>query len=426
MAIISCGVFDRKYIYFILSYALIMILFATTLLIINGNLEDVKIYNNVLLSLLLSNFGLIFCYIPELITKKLVSDKKEKNINRNNTFKFQLFKNEKKKLAIEYIFNDFSTKIAVKDMIFIFICSLLLIVIDYLKIFIQKQNVEEDQLILNEQYNYIQLLFIVIFAYFFYKMRFYKHQIYSILIIIILGIIRYIIKIFHYYEWKKPNICFDLFLQIIIAIFESIVIIFAKALMEIKYFSPYKVCYTFGIINSIIILILLIIFSFIKKNTTNWFFSLDYEGAYYLDNINFIFYEYGYKLIGLFFCSIFYALLKLLLNLTINNYTVCHAFLLLQNKEITSNISNELKSKKGFIFVGLLLLTHLIEFFVILVFLEIIELNFCNLDENIRRNIKDRADRETRGSIKDIDDNLIDINNRNESDASYTEEEENS
>ena len=277
MAIISCGVFDRKYIYFILSYALIMILFATTLLIINGNLEDVKIYKNVLLSLLLSNFGLIFCYIPELITKKLVSDKKEKNINRNNAFKFQLFKNEKKKLAIEYIFNDFSTKIAVKDMIFIFICSLLLIVIDYLKIFIQKQNVEEDQLILNEQYNYIQLLFIVIFAYFFYKMRFYKHQIYSILIIIILGIIRYIIKIFHYYEWKKPNICFDLFLQIIIAIFESIVIIFAKALMEIKYFSPYKVCYTFGIINSIIILILLIIFSFIKKNTTNWFFSLDYE-----------------------------------------------------------------------------------------------------------------------------------------------------
>lgn len=116
----------------------------------------------------------------------------------------------------------------------------------------------------------------------------------------------------------------------------------------------------------------------------------------------------------------------MLLNLTINNYTVCHAFLLLQNKEITSNISNELKSKKGFIFVGLLLLTHLIEFFVILVFLEIIELNFCNLDENIRRNIKDRADRETRGSIKDIDDNLIDINNRNESDASYTEEEENS
>ena len=426
MAIISCGVFDRKYIYFILSYALIMILFATTLLIINGNLEDVKIYKNVLLSLLLSNFGLIFCYIPELITKKLVSDKKEKNINRNNAFKFQLFKNEKKKLAIEFIFNDFSTKIAVKDMIFIFICSLLLIVIDYLKIFIQNQNVEEDQLILNEQYNYIQLLVIVIFAYFFYKMRFYKHQIYSILIIIILGIIRYIIKIFHYYEWKKPNICFDLFLQIIIAIFESIVIIFAKALMEIKYFSPYKVCYTFGIINSIIILILLIIFSFIKKNTTNWFFSLYYEGAYYLDNINFIFYEYGYKLIGLFFCSIFYALLKLLLNLTINNYTVCHAFLLLQNKEITSNISNELKSKKGFIFVGLLLLTHLIEFFVILVFLEIIELNFCNLDENIRRNIKDRADRETRGSIKDIDDNLIDINNRNESDASYTEEEENS
>ena len=178
---------------------------------------------------------------------------------------------------------------------------------DFIKTEIQINSVEKvgNQLILNEQYNFAVLLFIVIFAYLLYKMKFYKHQIYSVSIIIILGIFRYTLKVIYYYgEFKPTNLFFDILLQIIAAIFESIVIIYSKALMEYKFFSPYKICYIFGIINTIIALVLMIVFSFIKTNTNNWFFALKYEGYYYLDNIYSILEVYRYKLILLFVVSI--------------------------------------------------------------------------------------------------------------------------
>ena len=282
--------------------------------------------------------------------------KKEERLNKKKTF--TLFKKEKKNLAIEYIFNDFSEQIQIKDLIFIFICCLLLLFSDYIKLLIQMKNEKKgDQLILNEQLNFAELFFIIIFAYFFYKMKFYKHQIFSVLIIIFLGVLRYLIKIYHYYYGllNATKLLFDLFLQIIVAIFDSIVIIYAKALMEYKYISPYKTCYIFGLINTIIIFVLLIIFSFIKNKNKNWFFSLYYEGNYYLDNLNSIIELYGIKLIGLFFASILYGMLKLIFNLTMSRFTVCHIFLLLQNKEATNNIFEEMTTKKGIIFVSLIL-----------------------------------------------------------------------
>ena len=148
---------------------------------------------------------------------------------------------------------------------------------------------------------------------------------------------------FYYYgEFKPTNLFFDILLQIIAAIFESIVIIYSKALMEYKFFSPYKICYIFGIINTIIVLVLMIVFSFIKTNTNNWFFALKYEGYYYLDNIYSILEVYRYKLILLFAVSICLGILKLFINLTINKFTVCHIFLLLQNKEVFFNIFEEI------------------------------------------------------------------------------------
>ena len=134
------------------------------------------------------------------------------------------------------------------------------------------------------------------------------------------------------------------------------------------------------------------IFSLIKMKTKNWFFSLEYEGYYYLDNINSIIKVYGYKIISLFFASLLYGILKLFFNLTINKFTIYHTFLFIQNKESTINIFEEIKTKKGFIYVLLLLFSHFIELFIILVFIEIIELNFCGCNKNLKRNIKDRTD----------------------------------
>ena len=71
MSIIACGTIERKYIQFFLSYAIIMLLLSITLYFIYGNITNIENYSNVLLTLFISNFGLIFCYIPEIITKKI-------------------------------------------------------------------------------------------------------------------------------------------------------------------------------------------------------------------------------------------------------------------------------------------------------------------------------------------------------------------
>ena len=134
--------------------------------------------------------------------------------------------------------------------------------------------------------------------------------------------------------------------------------------------------------------------------------------------------DLGYKLIGLFFASIFYGVLKLLLNFTINRFTVCHTFLLLQNREATCNLFNELANQKGMIFIGLIMGTHLLDFFIILVFLEIIELKFCGLDKNIKRNIKDRGELEATKSFEDLRKNSENLVERNAStDTSFYNEE---
>ena len=421
MSIIACGVFDKKYIYFILYSLLSIILLIICLTIAYNKYNDnnqFEYMNNILLMLLIINCGQIFFFIPELIIKKNLNDKKEKTKKENFICKC---KKEKKKIAIEYIFNDLSAKITNKDIILIIISSILLLIADYIKVLIQIRNKEQiNQLVLNEQYNFMILLLLVILSYLFYKNKCYRHQICSVIIIIILGIFRYILKLIGYYKKynKYPNLFLDLFLQNIVAIIESIIIIYTKGLMELKFFSPYKICYINGVINTIIILILLIIFTFIKSEGSNWFFSLKYKEKYYLDNIYSIIDNYGYKLIFLFLSSIFYGCLKLALNCVINSFTVCHTFFLLQNKELATILFKEEELNNLTIMI---LISYFIEYFVILVFLEIIELKFCDLDKNTRRNIKERGEDETNKSIE----NLVNKKSeeRNDSVGTFSEDE---
>ena len=72
-------------------------------------------------------------------------------------------------------------------------------------------------------------------------------------------------------------------------------------------------------------------------------------------------------------------------------------------------------TEKGYTYVILIFISHFIDFFIILAFLEIIELKFCDFDKNLRRNIKNRADNETRETFLNIRNNSEDLNERNES-----------
>ena len=110
-----------------------------------------------------------------------------------------------------------------------------------------------------------------------------------------------------------------------------------------------------------------------------------------------------------------YGINVLLVNITINDFTIYHLYIpLLIETFINDIIGNE----DGLIVSAFLISCFWIEFIMILVFLEIIEVNFCDLNKNLKRNIELRSIIDSSLSIEDDYDNEIDnerniINNEN-------------
>ena len=77
-----------------------------------------------------------------------------------------------------------------------------------------------------------------------------------------------------------------------------------------------------------------------------------------------------------------------------DKYSVCHLFLLIQHRELTSNVFDEIKTSSGAFYIIMILINHILVIYVILVFLEIIELNFLGFRKRSKRNIIKRAESE--------------------------------
>ncbi len=375
---ISCGVFDKKYIYINLiqlSINLIIIILFSIFININKSKLDTILKNKGIIQIaLLTYIGQSLFIIPELFLQKHL--KKETDAKNNSLFK----RRSKKSNLIKLIFNDYSDRITMKDRIHI---ALMLIV-----------NVTKAYLSLNNKtfggdYNFIEYFFLFIISSFIYNMVYYKHQYYSIILMLVFEIIKYILKIKYYYS-SKVTVILDLLLQIVLGFFEGIIIAYLKGLMQLKFYSPYKATYIFGFINGIISLILLIAFSYIKANNIGF---VEYKEEKYLDNIFFIIENYNIgQIIILFFMGIFYGAINLLYNVTINYYSVCHIFLLLQSREFSSSVNEEIQKNSGPLAISLINLCNLMELLLSLVFLEIVELNFFGLSENTKKNIQKRAE----------------------------------
>ena len=192
--------------------------------------------------------------------------------------------------------------------------------------------------------------------------------------------------------------------------------------MEYKFLSPYKCCFLIGIINTPIILIIDFIISFIPCN--NNFLCEKKDNEYY--KIIGIFnelkiHEYLILIIYTFLMGIF----GVLINKTMNDFTIYHLLILFNIEEFIKRIVNP----KNFDLIIILIL-FFIELLMYLIFLEIIELNFCGLSRNIKKNIKERAlsdsnleDNNNRDSF--LDDNNDEINNETNNN-SYSDDEDNS
>lgn len=240
----------------------------------------------------------------------------------------------------------------------------------------------------------INIIFMAIFSYFILKMKIYKHHYLCIFAIIIKCIISTIIYgVFN--DVNKDEIV-PLIVLFTTEIAFSLTYVLFKYFMLIKYINPYEIMFFQGLFESI--------FSIIFLTITTKFGFID-NFFHFIDNIDnkeigiivawivayFIYMLIFYKTIEIF--NQFYLYFSIL----ISEYIVF--FIEISNYEVWQIIVS----------VFLMVICS----FMILVFVEIIELNFCGISDMIKKNIELRARADSMSS-KNNDINIINDDEDNE------------
>lgn len=255
-----------------------------------------------------------------------------------------------------------------------------------------------SKLIFNENYYFIALFFLYISTRILYKFHFYSHHKLSIGLIIIIGAIRYTLKIvvFHSPNFAFPLDYILLFCLAVIAFFEALLYVYIKLVVEFRYYSPFLISFMVGLVCTCIA-ILVLLFSRIKCD--NKFCKLINQSRNFDFSSKVIFF--------LFLLSFFYGFYFFCLVIIIRNYSPCHLFLLFQSKEFIINIFYSIDNWNTWKFI-MILITFILEINASFVFMEMIELRFCGLDKNLKNSIVERADTETKILLKNITDPVND------------------
>ena len=254
------------------------------------------------------------------------------------------------------------------------------------------------------------ILFLNIFSICILKTKLYRHQYFSIITIIILGII---LNIINFYIQEDNKISF-LWLPFLIEISYCLSLVLNKYGMEYWFCTPYEISFYEGLFALIINIILLIIFSNIKipenSKIIEFFNHPDKDPNIYLDN----FHEYYKKLkaseiIAFIINMISRGIFNLFSIITVYEFTPSHVIFLLILGEV------QFAFKGGEIFHIVATITiYCFLFFMTLIFTEIIEINLFGLEKNTKKNIKARISQneniEENESGEDIDLGNVSIN----------------
>jgi hypothetical protein len=367
-------------------YAIVLIFFILKIIYANFIVYEYseKINDNQLLDLLLTNFGCFLCVIPALISKKMY----RKRVDSINSIKIN---NDYSNFVNRLYNKPYSESLTYKEIINLFIISVIELIIEFCYIFANIIN-DYDY---NEKYFFVEILIWFFFPSIFLKLTFYKHQYTAIIIITIIGLIKTSISSF-------INKSFDyktLILEIIIYTLNGIIYGYLKGLMEYKLFSPYKCCYAIGLINSILLIIMYFIVTYAPCNL-----EILCEEEEHLDNVYSLFENINYKeILILMSYSLLCGIDAVLINSIMNNLTLYHILIVFHIEQFINKIVY-LEDKIERIATISYFIAELI---FILVFLEIIEINCCKLNKDLKRNIEERAILEAKSANSSIEEELI-------------------
>ena len=330
--------------------------------------------NNDLVILFIEGFGTtiseVMCFFFGIGSRFKRNEKRKKNVSKQNYFKdFSILF----LLTVFYMANIFSPY--------------------YLKDDDEKKDDTSRELYINDG---IELILITLATLVFLKYKYYTHHIISIILILILCIITDIIlDNFHHTD------IYTIVSSLLLIVADSFLYSYFKYLIDYKYYFFLDVLFIYGVFNFICYAISLIIVIYTQKlNGTDELIFQFYN--YYIDQkIGYITFRFFFGLIFVgFFADIleFLMLYKLTPNYVIIGYEL---------GRIPSNIIDIDDYKKW-----ITLLISLFQIMSLSFYLEILEYNFCSLNKNTRKNIKDRELAQTEMlngdddiySVNDIDD----------------------
>ena len=322
----------------------------------------------------LSIFPLIFLKIKTKRTRKTIYEENRTSLIINEEENAKKEEKKKRQLIIKYLlilavaFLDFAQKI----LSFLFVGD-----IDY-------------------NFWIFDMLFLSVFSYIILNSKLYIHQYISISILFVLGIALNIINL---YDVIDNNRLKNIGLVFLIEVIYSLINVINKYSMEYCYCVPYEISFYQGLFALIVFATLLVIFTNIEVSEK--YKNIIYNEKYYLDNFFSYIEDISYKKIMVFISIMITRLcFNLFSHITVKFFTPSHVSLILLIGEITFIFEEKEETEKGksiWRFYGNIIIL-IICIPMLLIYTEILELNFCGLSENTRKNISDRASRQSNAS----------------------------
>jgi len=244
----------------------------------------------------------------------------------------------------------------------------------------------------------IEIIFIVIISKFLLKTQLYIHHYIGLIILVIASLsidIPFNLSLF------KPQILF-IVIYLLFIIVDANFITYEKYMMDKLYYSPFVIVFSIGILF-LSVSIFFTIYILMVGNSL-------YDGKKYtLQSFSDYFEEKGYKttIIYMFYCSSFRFVLNILKILTIYYFTQNHIY---TSYTFIKLVDLLIMKKTNYKYFSIILFIP--QFLGLLIFLEIIELNFCKLNKNTKINIEKRELKEDLNDDDDQNDEDIDPEER--------------
>lgn len=227
----------------------------------------------------------------------------------------------------------------------------------------------------------VEAIFITIASILLLKKRYFNHHAISLIFIIILSfIIDFCLDNYDFKEYeddyKKIIKYYSLYLIQLIT--DSLCLTYKKYMMDIFYYPPYNIMFVLGLFLFILGIVLLILNLVTDVDNSNLFINF----SEYFSNNNIILTILIY--LGYILLQFFLGILAIY---TLYYFSPNHILISLQ----IAKMFDLLLAKKSNYYS---IIPFIIQFFFLMIFLEILELNFCGLNKNTKINIQKREKEE--------------------------------